>query len=186
MAKIISWADMPINQILREIRAGKIFIYPTDTIYGIGCDAQNSEAVMKIRRIKGRDEKPFSIIAPTKNWIKENFHIKNCFLEKLPGPYTYLLKPKKRMKIAKEVRLGSPKLGVRLPNHPFAQVITASGVPFVTTSVNKTGKKHVTNINGIPRSILKKVDYIIDYGTLNNKPSTIVDLTLKIPKIIRR
>ena len=78
-----------------QINLEKIYVYPTDTIYGIGCDATNDKLVLKIRSIKKRDEKPFSIIAPSKDWIKNNFEIIHPeYLDKLPGPYTLVMKPK--------------------------------------------------------------------------------------------
>ena len=85
---------MKKSEIIENILNGKIFIYPTDTLYGIGCNAMNKASVEKIREIKGRDKKPFSVIAPNIFWIKDNL-IVDCDLEKyLPGPYTVILKKK--------------------------------------------------------------------------------------------
>ena len=81
----------------KRIKSGKIFIYPTDTIYGLGCDATNAEAVKKIREIKERTKSPFSVIAPSKKWIKENCEItKKRALWKLPGKYTIIFKLKNK------------------------------------------------------------------------------------------
>ena len=79
----------------RKIKEGAIFIYPTDTIYGIGCSALDKKAVKKIREIKGiADEKPLSIIVPSKLWIEENCRLDfqaQQWIDKLPGPYTLIL-----------------------------------------------------------------------------------------------
>ena len=67
-----------INKLKKEV-----FIYPTDTIYGIGCDATNSELVKQIRKIKQRDKKPLSVIAPSKKWILDNFKVKKDLINNL-------------------------------------------------------------------------------------------------------
>ena len=74
-----------------------LFIYPTDTIYGVGCDALNGVLVDRIRDLKGRYDLPFSVIAPSKEWIREQCVIDERaqeWLDKLPGPYTLILKMK--------------------------------------------------------------------------------------------
>ena len=85
---------MENKKLIKEIKAGKIFIYPTDTLYGIGCNAEDKEAVEKIREIKGRDNKPFSVIAPSFKWIEDNLIIDCNLKEYLPGAYTIILKKK--------------------------------------------------------------------------------------------
>ena len=79
-----------------DIKHGAVFIYPTDTIYGLGCDATNEESVKKIKELKYRDkDKPMSVIAPSVDWIKEHCEVTDEMIEKyLPGPYTLLLKKK--------------------------------------------------------------------------------------------
>ena len=158
-------------------------IYPTDTVYGIGCDATNSKSVERIREIK-QSKKPFSVIAPSKDWIRENCEIQEKYLEMLPGPYTFLVKPKSRL-VCKETILGSEKIGIRIPNHEITREIQESGKPFITTSINKTGEPPYTDIKQIPKSILDKVDIIIDLGEISNKPSKILDLTTNPPQTIR-
>ena len=88
---------MKSSEIIEDIMQGKIFIYPTDTIYGLGCDAENKQAVEKIKSSKQRDkDRPLSIIAPSIEWIKQNLIIdENLNLKKyFPGPYTLILKKK--------------------------------------------------------------------------------------------
>ncbi len=106
------------------------------------------------------------------------------WLKRLPGPFTFILKQKKIV-APYEVNLGFNTLGVRIPNHPFTKLIQQARVPFITTSVNKTGKDSITKIKKVPRSIQKIVDIGIDDGILENNPSIIIDLTSKIAKIIR-
>jgi len=162
------------QQLMQNIKSGKIFIYPTDTIYGLGCDATNQKAVEKIKNIKQRDKnKPLSIIAPSIKSIKNNCITENINLNKyLPGPYTLILK-KKNKDFLKHIS-STDFLGIRIPDLDFTKQIQKSNLPFVTTSVNLSGEKPITKIYEIPKQILDKVDKIIDIGELNGKPSTLI------------
>ncbi len=166
-------------RITQWIKEGKVFIYPTDTIYGIGCNANNEFSVKRIREIKSSN-KPFSVIAPNKEWIKENCECGEE-IEKLPGPYTFIYKTKYKS----EVNKGIETLGVRIPNHKFSKFIEKVGVPFVTTSVNKSGEKEIYSIRDIPADILSKVDVIIDVGEIKGKASKVIDYSKDEKKILR-
>ena len=186
MPKIVKLAKVKENDIVKAIKQGKIIIYPTDTIYGIGCDALNTESVMKIRMIKNREaDKPFSVIAPSKQWIIKNFEVNPAYVEKLPGPFTFVLRTKKKL-VSNNVTADVNILGVRIPDHPFTKIIQKAGIPFITTSVNQSGDQPISDIKKIPEKIAQQVDIIIDAGLLNNRPSTVIDLTGKIPRIIPR
>ncbi|MBC8434992.1 threonylcarbamoyl-AMP synthase [archaeon] len=156
-----------------QIKQGKIFIYPTDTIYGIGCDATNVESVEKIKEMKGRDkDKPLSVIAPSVEWIGENLVV-DCDLDNyLPGAYTLILK-KKNPEFLKHVASGD-SLGVRIPDCEFTKEIQKAGVPFITTSVNLSGEPFAVSIIDVKDEIKEKVDVIVDVGELNGQPSTLV------------
>jgi len=161
--------------LLDKIKSGKIFIYPTDTIYGLGCNALNSESVKQIKEIKSRDkDKPLSIIAPSLKWIEKNLIIPhNTNLKKyLPGPYTLILKKKKK-NFLKHVS-STDSLGIRIPDCNFSLLIQETNLPFITTSVNLSGEKFAKNIKEISKKIKNKVDVIINEGELNTKPSTLV------------
>ncbi len=163
---------METERLIRDIKAGKIFIYPTDTIYGLGCNALIEEAVNKIREMKKREEKPFSVIAPSFAWIEKNFIVDLDLKKYLPGPYTLILK-KKNPDFLKWVS-STDKLGIRIPNSEFCYIIQKSNVPFITTSVNISGEKHAKKIKDVKKAILDKVDYVINAGDLNGNASTIV------------
>jgi len=140
--KIYNRDEVAVNQnhILRRIKEGKIFIYPTDTIYGIGCDATNEESVQKIRELKGRYDNPFSIIAPSKDWITENCEVSGSvlkWLRKLPGPYTLILKLKTQGSLARSVNNGLDTIGIRMPKHWIHDFFSNLNIPIITTSANK-------------------------------------------------
>jgi L-threonylcarbamoyladenylate synthase len=165
------------EEIISAIKAGKIFIYPTDTIYGMGCDATNEEAVKKLREIKNREGKPFSVIAPSKEWIIENYKISELgLLDILPGPYTIILNNNNENVVADNVFIDALP-GVRIPDNWFAEFVSKSSLPFVTTSVNISGEKNMEKLEDIPSEISEKVDYCIYDGPIFGKQSTRIDLT---------
>jgi L-threonylcarbamoyladenylate synthase len=164
---------------LGEMRLGKVFVYPTDTIYGIGCDATNPTAVGRIRALKKRDRKPFSVIAPSVEWIMCNCNVGRAereWLERLPGPYTLIVRLANRAAICPDVNDGIATIGLRIPNNWFAGVVAKAGIPFVTTSVNVTGKPFMTSLSDINPGLREGVDYLVDVGPLKNKPSKVIDL----------
>jgi len=161
------------KEIIKQINKGKIFIYPTDTIYGIGCDATNINSVNKIKEIKQREkDKPLSIIAPSIEWIKENLIVDYDLSKYLPGPYTLILK-KKNPKFLFHVS-STDSLGVRIPNHEFTQLIQEAKLPFITTSVNLSGEPFIKTIQEVSHDILEHIDHVIDYGPLSGSPSALI------------
>ncbi len=160
------------KQLKNAVLSGKIFIYPTDTIYGLGCDATIKEAAEKIREIKKRDNRPFSIIAPSFKWIEENCIVDVELKKYLPGSYTIIMK-KKNPPFLPWVS-DTDSIGIRIPDNDFCKQIQKTGVPFITTSVNLAGEPFATKIIDIKEEIKNKVDFIIDIGELNGRPSTLI------------
>ena len=164
-----------------------VFIYPTDTVYGIGCNALNKEPVEKIRDIKQRKTNPFSVIAPSKEWIDENCIINDNakdWIKRLPGPYTLILKIKKPC-VAENVTLGINSLGVRIPDHWFSNFVSEIGIPIVSTSVNKSGNDPMTSLDDLDSEIKSRVDFIVYEDEKKGSPSKIIDLTDDV-KVIER
>lgn len=165
---------MEEKEIIKEIKRGKIFIYPTDTIYGLGCDATSKKSVERIKNIKCRDkDKPLSVIAPSIKWIKEHLIVDDLILEKyLPGPYTLILKKKNPDFLS---WVSGESLGIRIPSNKFTKIIQSSGLPFITTSVNLSGEPFATSLGQIQKEIKSKVDIIIEATEeLTGKPSTLI------------
>lgn len=161
------------SEIIPKILHGNIFIYPTDTLYGIGCNALNQNSVKKIRDIKGRDEKPFSVIAPSIDWIKEHFIVDVELENYLPGPYTVILK-KKNPEFLFWVS-NKETMGVRIPKHKFTKTIQKAEVPFITTSVNLSGNPPARTLQEIPESIKSQADEIIENDDeMSLQPSTLI------------
>jgi L-threonylcarbamoyladenylate synthase len=163
-----------IKNLSKEILAGKLFIYPTDTIYGIGCDATNEASVNKIKEIKGRDkDKPLSIIAPNFKWIEEKFIVDVDLNKYLPGAYTIILK-RKNPEFLKWIS-SNDSIGIRIPANKFTKEIQKAGKPFVTTSVNLSGEPFALKIEDVKKEILEKMDYVIPADEmLSGRPSTLI------------
>lgn len=167
------------GEIIKKIKAGAVFIHPTDTIYGLGCNALDEKAVKKIRELKQRPNTPFSVIAPSLDWITQNCQITKKdqkWLEKLPGPYTLIVKLKNKSAVAKNVTPGQTTIGVRLPDHWFSGLVQEMNVPFITTSVNKSGQSFMTTKEDLDEGIKRGVDFLIYEGEKRGRPSKIVNL----------
>tara|TARA_Y100000310_G_scaffold335140_1_gene416464 strand:+ start:1319 stop:1885 length:567 start_codon:yes stop_codon:yes gene_type:complete len=167
------------DEIIKKIKEGAIFIHPTDTIYGISCNALNEKSVAKIRELKERVDNPFSVWVPSLDWIKNNCILSKEgkeWLKELPGPYTFILEPKTENIVAKNVAPKKTTLGVRLPNHWFSEVVNDVGLPLVTTSVNKAGKSFMVDRDDLDQEIERGVSFLIYEGVKKGRPSKIVDL----------
>ncbi len=165
------------KEIIGKINEGSIFIYPTDTIYGLGCSALISAAVKKIQRIKGRGKKPFSVWVPSIEWIWENCDItekaKRRLLELPQEPFTLILKIKNKKAVSKELIGEGDTLGVRLPSHWFAKIVEEVG-PIVSTSANKAGERFMTSLEDLDKDIENKVDFAIYEGPKEGRPSKLI------------
>lgn len=158
--------------------AGGIVAYPTDTLYGIGCDATNKEAVVRLRKLKGRDaKKPLSIIVADFPAIEGLCSLsgrqKETLHTLLPGPYTFILPLRKPLPVCEGL-----EVGIRVPEHAFMrQVSQKLGVPIVSTSANLSGEKEAAEAGGISQKILGGVSLLIDGGSCRYaQGSTVIDL----------
>lgn len=183
-----------ISKAVEVLRNGGIIVYPTDTIYGIGCDLMNKKAVERLCKIL--ETKPqkldLSFICNDLSHISE--YVKNLetssfkLLKKnLPGPFTFLLEASN--KVPKILDVNKKTVGIRIPDHSIPRMIVAElGNPLITSSIkdDDTIKEYTTDPEEIFEDFKNKVDLVIDGGAGGNVPSTVVDLTGNEPEIIRR
>ncbi len=161
------------------LKNGGIIIYPTDTLYGLGANIFNQEAVEKIFRLKGRDfRKPLSVMVSDLKQIK-NLAWVNEKQEKLmktilPGPFTVLLMKKK--KVPQSVTAGSEKIGLRIPASEICQQLSKD-MPLTTTSANISSFRPNLNIKNIAKEFDNQTDFILKGEKLSGQPSIIIDLT---------
>ena len=184
MVSFIDFDDFKIKKDLVKILKNKILIYPTDTVYGIGCNATKKGLVKKVFDIKKRDYgKPVSVIAPSKDWIFKNVVVSRKVLTKyLPGPYTII----GRKKSKKLDYVSKDSLGVRIPDHEISELISKANIPFITTSANISGELTANTIFELSDDLVRQVDFVIDNGPLSGTPSTLIDVRNNDLKVIKR
>lgn len=168
------------EEIGKRIRTGEVFIYPTDTVYGIGCDALNEEAVKRVRTIKdSAQDKPLSVAFLDFEQVKKFVDCgsgESVLREKLPGPFTLIVG---RGNIPKFVTGEMETVGVRIPDFDLIrEIIRLAKTPIITTSANLGGDKAPREIGEIKKEFLEKVDFVIDAGLCGcGTPSRVIDLT---------
>lgn len=182
-----------INRIVSILRDGGVIIYPTDTVYGIGCDIFNSKAVEKVCRIKGikPDKNNFSIICYDLSHISE--YAKNIstplfkvMKKALPGPFTFILDSNN--KVPKILNAKKKTIGIRVPDNNIARnIVKELGNPIITTSIKD--EDEVIEYSTDPELIYEKfqnlVDVVIDGGYGGNVASTVVDCTQDQLEVVR-
>lgn len=170
------------------VRNGGVIIYPTDTVYGIGCDPLNDLAVKRIFDIKGRENIPVPILGDSIESLEKVAEFSNMAYELCsilwPGAITFVL-PKKLPLDA--VTFGMPTVAVRVPAMQITlDIIKKSGGLLVGTSANKSGLPPACSIAELDKDVAELVDAIIDGGRSRYcKPSTIVSLSDRHLKILR-
>ena len=147
-----------------------IFVYPSDLMYRLGCNALDKELISRVRVLKQSSTQPFTVIAPSKHWIEQNFVVTSIakrWLEKLPGPYTLVLKKKQHSRLAVNLNPGNDVVHVRIPNHWFSSIVEKLGVPIVATSPNIAAGDLLLSINHLDEDLKQSIDLIISDTVLN-------------------
>jgi len=189
LVKIIYWEnETAVELACSVLKNGGVIVYPTDTLYGFGCDAKNESAIEKINAIKGR-KAPMSVLAPNREiaakWMNISQHEKNIVLEKLGG-FTTIIVPVKVGITSPSITGNNHTLGLRIPDHKFCQKLSkAYPNPITTTSVNRTSQKPLTNPEKILSEFSREIDLIIDDGIIEGSGSTIYNFQDRKLNIIR-
>lgn len=182
-----------LKQVVDALRHGAVICYPTDTVYGIGCDIFNQKAVKRIYQLKQRPlAKPFSFICSDLKNISSYAYVSNhsykLMKKSLPGPFTFVLNA---TKLVPKIMMSKQKtVGIRVPdNQVCLQLVAGLGNPILTTSAAAGDPEAAPLFQAyeVEEIYGKQVDYIIDSGPLANPhPSTVVDLTDDEPNILRQ
>jgi len=183
-----------IKKVVDCLKNGGVIIYPTDTVYGIGCDVNNKKAMERVCRIKGLDIKKHNLafvcydlshIAAFSKQLSTSTY--KLMKKTLPGPYTFILEANNS--IPKLFKNSKKEIGIRIPDNNIPrEIVKELGNPIATTSVKDKDMliEYSTDPELIYEHFNKLVDIVIDGGYGEAVPSTIVDCTNNTPEIIRK
>ena len=175
--KIVNWkSPNTLKKCIEVLDNNGIIAYPTDTLYGLGCNAKSLKAIKRINKIKRR-KSPISIIINSEksilNWINLDTKYNKVIFDKLSTSNTVIV-PIKRGFVSDHILGSGQTLGIRIPHHEFCFQITEKYPnPITTTSINTTGEKPLTNPNLIKDKFGSEIDLIIEDGIIDNKGSKI-------------
>lgn len=177
-----------IEMVLDILRQGGTAVYPTDTVYGLAANIFRKKAVLDVYRMKERSvHKPLSVCLSKPEDIKNVAHLdsrgKEIVQKILPGPYTLILNRKDN--VPAQITAGKDKIGVRIPNNLICRDISRE-FPITTTSANISGHPSPRSVSEVQKELDGQPDIIIDSGQCRSGvSSTVVDLTVNPPKILR-
>lgn len=181
-----------VRRAAETLRGGGVLIYPTDTIYGLGCSVENRDAIEKVYLIKRqRSDKPFSFVCSDLTHISQYARVSNAAFKimkhLIPGPYTFIL-PATRMKNLPRNLVSKRKtVGIRVPASPVTLALVKElGHPILSTSVTDESGAILNTPDEIADGFRNIVEMILDGGVLVSEPSTVLDLTGENPAVVRQ
>ncbi|GAB4296596.1 MAG: L-threonylcarbamoyladenylate synthase [Ignavibacteriaceae bacterium] len=176
-----------INKAVEVLRKGGVIIYPTDTVYGLGCDISNKKALERIFSIKN-ETKLFSFVcADLKDiakYAKVSDYAYRTMKHLLPGPYTFIL-PASKM-VPKKLWSKRKTVGIRVPNHAVTiRLVRELGSPIISTSTTNRKGDVIIDPLEIKSIFENQVDLMLASGNLSGTPSSVIDLSSEAPEVIR-
>ncbi len=165
-----------INQALDTLRNGGLILYPTDTIWGIGCDATNPAAVERVFQLKGRDPAKSLIILldndqKLQSYVQEVPEVAYQLIEYTESPLTIVYTGAKNL--APNLLADDGSIGIRIVQHPFCSALLQRfRKPIVSTSANLSGSPAPANFSEIDQQIIDGVDHVVSYGQDDTRRST--------------
>lgn len=184
--------DRPLVLAAEVVQAGGVIVYPTETLYGIGANALHPKALRRVRKIKRRtDPKPILVIVPdvaaAEPLIQGPDAASRTLMETFwPGPLTLVLRSSPL--VPQELTLGAGTIGIRVPASTLClRLLRMCECPITSTSANLTGQPALKTIPEIQLALAPGVDLYLDAGELpQSDPSTVVDMTVSPPRVLRR
>jgi tRNA threonylcarbamoyl adenosine modification protein (Sua5/YciO/YrdC/YwlC family) len=177
-----------IRRAVDALEAGEIIAYPTDTVYGLGCDLTNKRSVDRLYQIKGMDKaQPLAFICPDLSEIAKYAIVDNQIYRVLrrflPGPYCFILEATRE--VPRLVQTKRKTIGIRIPNHEVTRAVVAMlGRPIISTTAQRAGAEPHVDANEIDDDF-KGLGLVLDAGAGGVIPTTVVDLTQSPPMIVR-
>ncbi|NJN87391.1 MAG: threonylcarbamoyl-AMP synthase [Leptolyngbyaceae cyanobacterium SL_7_1] len=186
-----------LNRLVDALRSGAVLLYPTDTVYAIGCDLQSKTAIERVRRIKQlSNDKPLTFLCPSLSNIAQYAYVTDAayriMKHLIPGPYTFLL-PATKLVPRLVMNPKRKTTGIRVPDSAICQaILTELGNPIISTSAHVLEDGAAPQTNWVSQATLfdyfdRLVDAIVDDGSEPQyQPSTILDLAGEEPTVVRR
>ncbi|MFT4779187.1 MAG: tRNA threonylcarbamoyl adenosine modification protein (Sua5/YciO/YrdC/YwlC family) [Flavobacteriales bacterium] len=185
--------ERKIRQVIECVLDGGVIIYPTDSVYAIGCDLTRQKSVERVAKIKGIEMKNanFSLICRDLSHLSEfckpmENPIYKMMKRALPGPYTFILNANNN--VPKIFKSKKKTIGIRVPDNAIAlALVSALGHPMIATSVLDDDEvlEYTTDPELIYERYQDQVDMVVDGGMGNNEASTVLDCTSGVPELIR-
>lgn len=179
-----------IDKVVEVINGGGVVIYPTETLYGLGANPLDPEAMKKLYAIKGRKKaKPIPFLIKDQKmletFVEDIPPIGRQLIDRYwPGALTLIFRAKEGLPAP--LRRGSGTIGLRISSHPIARLIVETvDAPLTSTSANPSGERELPDIQSIAQAFWDQVDLIIDGGQVPGQGSTVVDLTVTPPRVVR-
>ena len=178
-----------IDSVVAKLQLGAVIAYPTDTIYGIGCDITNKKAIAKVHQIKQWPKhKPFSFICSDLKNISHYAKVSNYAYKTmrrlLPGPFTFILEGSNQ--VPKMMLTKRKTAGIRIPAHPICHsLINSLGNPVISTSASTPEGELFNEPWLIEEYFGKQLDLVIDGGPVPGEPSSVVSLIGDEPNVLR-
>jgi tRNA threonylcarbamoyl adenosine modification protein (Sua5/YciO/YrdC/YwlC family) len=180
----------PIRKVIHILKEGGVIAYPTDTVYGIGCDMMNKEAIEKIYRLKKMPRyKPLSLICADLKEISVFAHVSNLAYKLMkrviPGPYTFILPATRN--VPRLLLTHQRTVGIRIPDNEICLTLVRElGNPLINSSAADAKEQNILSDPAeIEAGFGNEISLIIDGGTLISELSSVIDLTGLTPRIIR-
>ena len=184
-------SEEAIREAVRVVSQGGLVVYPTDTVYGLGCDPFNEEAVERVFKIKGRSGRPLPILVSSIERATQLVELGSVgatlAFNLWPGALTIVAPIKRGVILPENLTCGFKTLGVRVPNHSCAlKLIEGVGGFLVGTSANRSGEKPSLTVDEAVKSLQHNVDLYLDGGrVVLGKESTVLDISGGKPNVVR-
>lgn len=181
-------SERELRRVVDALEHDGLIVYPTDSVYAVGCSLRSPRAIERLRRIKGGGELSvlFDSIASVAEYCRVDNAAFRILRRNLPGPFTFILPASSRIP---DKALGKRRtIGIRIPDNPVAcAIVAALGCPLVTTSVKEDAEQeeYTTDPELIHERYAHEVALVVDGGAGDSVPTTVVDLTGDTPEVLR-
>lgn len=177
-----------VRRAVDALLAGEVIAYPTDTVYGLGCDLMNKKAIDRLYQIKGMERsQPLAFICPDLSEIAKYAIVDNqvyrVLRRFLPGPYTFVLEATRE--VPRIVQTKRKTIGIRIPNHEVTRAIVSElGRPLINTTAQRPGAEAHVDPHEIDEDF-KGLGLVLDGGGGGVIPTTVIDLSVSPPEVVR-